>query len=40
MANETLAFSGDSQVNSELLDGPIQDFNLIYQPDCCAIHFQ
>lgn len=32
-AFDTQAFSGDSRVDSELVDGPILDFNLIYQPD-------
>lgn len=30
--SDPLAFSGDSQVSSTLLDGPIRDFNLIYHP--------
>ncbi|MCO7570209.1 HutD family protein [Pseudomonas chlororaphis] len=29
---EPFAFSGASQVNCSLLDGPIRDFNLIYAP--------
>ncbi len=28
---EPFAFSGDSRVESELIDGPIRDFNLIYR---------
>jgi environmental stress-induced protein Ves len=33
-------FSGDSAVESELLDGPIRDFNLIYSPRLCAARLQ
>ncbi|HEX8540541.1 MAG TPA: HutD family protein [Pseudomonas sp.] len=29
---DPFAFSGDSQVSCNLLDGPIRDFNLIYAP--------
>lgn len=32
-AFDTQAFSGDSRVDSELVDGPILDFNLIYQAE-------
>lgn len=32
-AFDTEAFSGNSRVDSELVDGPILDFNLIYQPE-------
>ncbi|MDL2226777.1 HutD family protein [Deltaproteobacteria bacterium OttesenSCG-928-M10] len=28
-------FHGASRVESELIDGPIRDFNLIYRPDVC-----
>lgn len=31
-AFEPFAFSGDSTVSCELIDGPIRDFNLIYSP--------
>lgn len=31
-AFEPFAFSGDSAVSCELINGPIQDFNLIYSP--------
>ncbi|WP_295517093.1 HutD family protein [uncultured Pseudomonas sp.] len=30
---QTFVFSGDAQVECELLDGPIRDFNLIYRAD-------
>lgn len=30
---DTQAFCGDSRVDSELIDGPLLDFNLIYQPE-------
>lgn len=30
--SDPFAFSGDSQVSCRLLDGPIRDFNLIYNP--------
>lgn len=33
-------FSGDRVVESELLDGPIRDFNLIYNPELCAARLQ
>ena len=33
-------FSGDSVVESELLDGPIRDFNLIYDARLCAARLQ
>ena len=33
-------FSGDSEVESELLDGPIRDFNLIYDSRVCAARLQ
>ena len=33
-------FSGDSEVESELLDGPIRDFNLIYDARLCAARLQ
>ena len=32
LAFEPFAFSGDSAVSCELIDGPIRDFNLIYSP--------
>lgn len=32
LPSDPFAFSGDSQVNCTLLDGPIRDFNLIYAP--------
>lgn len=30
---ESVAFSGDSQVDSQLIDGPLLDFNLIYRSE-------
>jgi len=33
-AFDTQMFSGDSRVDSALIDGPLLDFNLIYRPDC------
>lgn len=30
---QPFAFSGEAAVTSELIDGPIRDFNLIYRPD-------
>ena len=32
LPGDPFAFSGDSQVSCNLLDGPIRDFNLIYAP--------
>ena len=37
---DPLVFSGDSKVESELLDGPIRDFNLIFDPDKCSARLQ
>jgi len=33
-------FEGESLVESELLDGPVSDFNLIYRRDLCRVRFQ
>lgn len=40
LALDALAFSGDSQVDCQLLGGPIRDFNLIYSPDRCSARLQ
>jgi hypothetical protein len=33
--HQPLAFSGDLAVQSEMVDGPIRDFNVIYDPRLC-----
>lgn len=37
---DPFVFSGDSAVESELLGGPIRDFNLIYDPRLCSARLQ
>lgn len=37
---DALAFSGDSQVDCQLLGGAIRDFNLIYSPERCSARLQ
>jgi len=37
---DPFVFSGDSEVESELLGGPIRDFNLIYNPQICSARLQ
>lgn len=37
---DPFVFSGDSAVESELLGGPIRDFNLIYNARLCAARLQ
>lgn len=39
-ALDALAFCGDSQVDCQLLGGPIRDFNLIYSPSRCHARLQ
>src|SRR6218665_151334 len=40
LALDALAFSGGSQVDCQLLGGPIRDFNLIYSPARCSTRLQ
>ncbi len=37
---QPFVFEGESPVESELLAGPIRDFNLIYRRDLCRVRFQ
>ena len=37
---QSAQFSGSAAVNSHLQDGPIRDFNLIYDPHKYAAHYQ
>lgn len=37
---QSVAFSGSSKVSCELIDGPIRDFNLIYNPQRYSARYQ
>lgn len=37
---DPFVFSGEARVSSELIDGPIRDFNLIYRPGRCQARLE